>query len=98
MLPGSYHSVGLIEGDLGCMGLLHRYRRLALKWHPDKNPEGGEHFKLISLAYEVLSDPERRDLYNRFGHKGLEGRFNGMSLCFIVGFCQFRFSLRDFGH
>lgn len=50
------------------------YRRLALKYHPDKNPGDAvaeERFKLISEAYQVLSDSERRQLYDLYGHAGL---------------------------
>lgn len=46
------------------------YRRLALRWHPDKNPDNPEataEFQKISSAYEVLSDPERRDMYDTTG-------------------------------
>ncbi len=52
------------------------YRRMAMKYHPDRNresPEAGAKFKGCSEAYEVLSDPEKRSRYDRFGHEGLRG-------------------------
>ncbi|CBQ73123.1 probable YDJ1-mitochondrial and ER import protein [Sporisorium reilianum SRZ2] len=48
------------------------YRKKALKEHPDKGGDP-EKFKSITAAYEVLSDPEKRDMYDRFGEQGLEG-------------------------
>jgi DnaJ family protein A protein 1 len=48
------------------------YRKLALKYHPDKNPEMGEKFKEISMAYEVLSNAEKRKLYDLHGEQGIK--------------------------
>ena len=55
------------------------YRKLARKWHPDLNPgnpEAEENFKQIAGAHEVLSDPEKRKLYDEFGADGLRGGFD----------------------
>jgi molecular chaperone DnaJ len=53
------------------------YRKLALKYHPDKNPDKSaeEKFKEISEAYAVLYDDEKRKLYDQFGHAGIDQRF-----------------------
>ncbi len=67
------------------------YKRLALKYHPDRNPqnkkEAEEKFREISEAYEVLMDPEKRALYDRYGHEGLKGAFR-----------EGGFTWRDFTH
>ncbi|KAL3217283.1 hypothetical protein MRX96_032537 [Rhipicephalus microplus] len=48
------------------------YRKLAKEYHPDKNPQEGEKFKEISFAYEVLTDPKKREIYNTYGINGLK--------------------------
>ncbi len=52
------------------------YRKIAMQYHPDRNPgdkEAEEKFKIASEAYEVLRDPEKRDIYDRYGIEGLKG-------------------------
>jgi len=51
------------------------YRKMALKYHPDKNKSPGaeDRFKDIAEAYEVLSDPQKREVFNKYGEEGLKG-------------------------
>jgi len=55
-----------------------QYRKLALKFHPDRNKtsDAAEHFKEISEAYAVLSVPEKRKLYDQYGHSGVDGKYS----------------------
>ena len=56
------------------------YRKLAMKYHPDRNsddPDAEEKFKEAAEAYEVLSNPQKREAYDRFGHQGVGGAAGG---------------------
>jgi len=55
-----------------------QYRKLALKFHPDRNQysDDGAHFKEIFEAYAVISDPEKKQIYDQHGHAGVNGRYS----------------------
>ncbi len=78
-----YYEVLGVDRNTGDNDLKAHYRKLALKFHPDRNPgnkEAEEKFKEASEAYEVLRDPQKRNIYDQFGHQGLEGSgFSGFS-------------------
>ena len=74
-----YYQVLGIERDADEDAIKKAYRKLAMKWHPDKHPEGERDeaeakFKQISEAYEVLSDPEKREKYDKFGENWEHGQ------------------------
>ena len=71
-----YYQVLGVKRDADADEIKKAYRQLALKNHPDKNPgdsEAERRFKEAAEAYEVLSDREKRQRYDRYGHAGLEG-------------------------
>jgi molecular chaperone DnaJ len=71
-----YYEVLGLRRDAPADEIKKVYRQLALKYHPDKNPgdeDAERRFKEAAEAYEVLSDPEKRARYDRYGHAGLEG-------------------------
>ncbi|XP_048754676.2 dnaJ homolog subfamily B member 6-like isoform X5 [Ostrea edulis] len=76
-----YYQVLSIKRDASEVDIKKAYRKLALKWHPDKNPDQKEEaerkFKEISEAYEVLSDKEKREIYDKYGKDGLTGEGGG---------------------
>ncbi|MEW5011904.1 MAG: DnaJ domain-containing protein, partial [Cycloclasticus sp.] len=56
------------------------YRRLAMKYHPDRNtdnPDAEEKFKVIQEAYAILSDEQKRSAYDQFGHAGVDQSMGG---------------------
>jgi molecular chaperone DnaJ len=83
MRKRDYYEVLGISRDAGDEEIKRAYRKLALQYHPDRNPgdkQAEESFKEAAEAYEVLRDREKRQIYDRFGHEGLEGRgFRGFS-------------------
>jgi len=77
-----FYEVLGVSRDVGDQELKSAYRKQALKFHPDRNPDdhaAEEKFKAASEAYQVLSDPDKRAAYDRYGHAGVGGGggFNG---------------------
>lgn len=70
-----YYAALGVERGVDSAELKKAYRRLAMKYHPDRNPDDPKaeaKFKEIKEAYEVLSDPEKRRVYDQFGHAGFD--------------------------
>lgn len=73
-----YYKILQVDKNAKDDDLKKAYRKLAMKWHPDKNPnnkkEAEAKFKQISEAYEVLSDSQKRAIYDQYGEEGLKGQ------------------------
>ena len=75
MSKQDYYEVLGVGRDASDADIKKAYRRLAMKYHPDRNPDDAEaeaKFKVASEAYEVLADAEKRGAYDRFGHAGVD--------------------------
>ncbi|XP_073290180.1 uncharacterized protein [Primulina huaijiensis] len=73
-----YYKILQVDRNAKDDDLKKAYRKLAMKWHPDKNPNNKKDaeakFKQISEAYDVLSDPQKRAVYDQYGEEGLKGQ------------------------
>ncbi|MBY0270162.1 MAG: molecular chaperone DnaJ [Burkholderiales bacterium] len=75
MAKKDYYEVLGVNRDASEDELKKAYRKLAMKWHPDRNPDNPkaeEHFKEAKEAYEVLTDAQKRAAYDQFGHAGVD--------------------------
>ena len=80
MAKRDYYEVLGVNRDCAEDDLKKAYRRLAMKWHPDRNPDNPkaeEHFKEAKEAYEILSDAGKRAAYDQFGHAGVDPQAAG---------------------
>jgi molecular chaperone DnaJ len=98
MAARDYYEVLGVEREARLEEIKKAYRKLALQYHPDRNPDDPEaeaRFKEATEAYEVLSDREKRGVYDRFGHAGLRGG-SGFGMEFDLH-DALRAFMRDFG-
>lgn len=83
-----YYEVLGVDRNAGSAEIRSAFRKLAAKYHPDVNPgnkDAEEKFKEINEAHEVLSTPEKRQLYDQYGHNAPQGGFGGDGFGFGVG-------------
>ena len=89
MSKQDFYDVLGVSKEVDSNSLKSAYRRLAMKYHPDKNPgdsEAENKFKEISEAYEVLSNPEKKAAYDQYGHDAFTGPGGGQGGGFSEGF------------
>ncbi len=101
MTKRDYYEILGVGRDADPAAIKKAYRNLAMQHHPDRNPgngEAAEKMKEVNEAYAVLCDPQKRDLYDTYGHAGLEGYtqediFRGVDFGSLFG--EFRFGFGD---
>ena len=75
-LSTDYYKILGVKKDANKKAVTKAYRKLALKYHPDKNPKNKakatQKFEELSTAYEVINDPEKRRIYDQVGEEGLK--------------------------
>src|SRR5471030_2926471 len=80
MAKRDYYEILEVTREETADGIKKSYRRLAVKFHPDKNPgdkTAEEKFKELGEAYEALSNPDKRAAYDKFGHNAFDPRMRG---------------------
>lgn len=80
MAKRDYYEVLGVEKTASADEIKKAYRKKAIQYHPDRNPgdkEAEEKFKEAAEAYEVLSNPQKRQRYDQFGHAGVDGAAGG---------------------
>lgn len=104
MTKKDYYEILGVSRDATQDEIKRAYRRLALKYHPDRNPgdkEAEEKFKEAAEAYSVLGDPQKRATYDRYGHEGLRGEgftgFTGFESSLFEEFADILGSFFGFG-
>ena len=102
--PSDYYDVLGVDRNASADDIKRSYRKLAMKYHPDRNPDDKEaeaKFKECAEAFEVLSDSEKRQRYDKFGHEGLRGAgmhdFSGMNAGDIFSMFEDLFGDMGFG-
>ena len=80
MAKRDYYEVLGVEKTASVEEIKKAYRKKAIQYHPDKNPgdkQAEENFKEAAEAYDVLSDPQKRQRYDQFGHAGVDPNYGG---------------------